>query len=137
MMPESLIKFGLDASLRDLCNYISQTGAVKVNYQSIGVAELEVEKNVAMHIYRIVQELLNNVLKHAAASEAVVQVAYSGGHFNITVEDNGEGFDTNRSFNGMGWNNIRNRVNSLKGSMDVQSVQQKGTSVFVEFNLAS
>ena len=139
MMPESLIKFGLDAALQDMCNYIQQTGALKINYQSLGLQGLSVDKNIAIHIYRIVQELLNNILKHAKATEAIVQVAYTNGLFSITTEDNGAGFDiavlNKQSSNGMGWSSIRNRINSLKGNIDVQSSAQKGTSVFIEFNI--
>ncbi|MGB8190285.1 MAG: sensor histidine kinase [Chitinophagaceae bacterium] len=141
MMPESLIKFGLDAALRDMCNYVQQSGALKVSYQSLGLSGLSVDVNVAIHIYRIVQELLNNVMKHAKATEALVQLGYSDGQFLITVEDNGHGFDAGSrngaSAGGMGWTNTQNRVDALKGSMDVQSSPQKGTSVFIEFKLAS
>ena len=142
MMPESLMKFGLDAALQDMCDYVQQSGALKTSYQSLGLKNLSVDKNVAIHIYRIVQELLNNVMKHAKATEAIVQVGYNNGHFSITVEDNGHGFNTvflesPDSAKGMGWASIRNRVHSLKGNMDVQSSAQKGTSVFIEFNIAS
>lgn len=142
MMPESLIKFGLDDALRDMCNYVQQSGALKVSYQSLGLKGLSVDKNVAIHIYRIVQELLNNVMKHAKATETIVQVGFNNGHFSITVEDNGHGFNTvflktPESMKGMGWANIRNRVHALRGNMDVQSSPQKGTSVFIEFNIAS
>ncbi|HYF32082.1 MAG TPA: tetratricopeptide repeat protein [Chitinophagaceae bacterium] len=142
MMPESLMKFGLDDALRDMCNYVQQSGALKVSYQSLGLKNVSVDKNVAIHIYRIVQELLNNVMKHAKATAAIVQVGYNNGHFSITVEDNGHGFNTAfleraESTKGMGWANIRNRVHALKGNMDVQSSAQKGTSVFIEFNIAA
>ena len=139
MMPESLIKFGLDASLQDMCNYVQESTGIKVDYQSLGLKGLTIEKNIATHIYRIIQELLNNTMKHAKATEAVVQVAYDNQHFSITVEDNGKGFDTIAtggipSRSGMGWQNIQNRIISLKGTMDVQSSANKGTSVLVEFN---
>ena len=142
MMPESLIKFGLDTALRDMCNYVQQAGALKASYQSLGLENISIDKNIAINIYRIVQELLNNIMKHAKATEALVQVAYNNGHFSITVEDNGSGFDTsiiNKSKEqaGMGWASIQNRVDSLKGKMDVQSSVQKGTSVLIEFNITS
>ncbi len=142
MMPESLIKFGLDTALQDMCNYVQQTGALKVNYRSLGLQGRSVDQNIAINIYRIVQELLNNIMKYAKASEAMVQVAYGNNNFSVTVEDNGIGFDTailevEGQGHGMGWSSIRNRVNALKGTLDVQSSAQKGTSVFIEFNIQS
>lgn len=142
MMPESLINFGLDVALQDMCNYVQQSGALKVSYQGLGLQNLLVDKNIAINVYRIVQELLNNIMRHAKATEAIVQVGYNEGHFSITVEDNGAGFDssiikeqTQRA--GIGWSSIQNRVNALKGSIDVQSSPQKGTSVLIEFNVNS
>lgn len=139
MMPESLIKFGLDASLKDMCNYVQQSSTLKISYQGLGLENVSIDKNIAIHIYRIVQELLNNIMKHAKATEALVQVSYSKGHFAVTVEDNGSGFDTGllNKNKGMGWSSIQNRVDSLKGTMDVQSSAEKGTSVLIEFNLTS
>jgi two-component system, NarL family, sensor kinase len=137
MMPESLIKFGLNTALKDMCNYVEQSATLKVSYQSIGLENASIDKNTAIHIYRIVQELLNNIMKHAKATEAVVQVSFSKGLFSITVEDNGSGFDTSilNKHDGMGWSSIQNRVRSLDGAMDVQSSVHKGTSVLIEFNI--
>jgi two-component system NarL family sensor kinase len=140
MMPESLIKFGLDAALEDMCDYVQQNGAIKVNYQSFGIKDLSIDKNVAVNIYRIVQELLNNITKHSKATAVLVQAGYNDGHFSITVEDNGTGFNTELLKKdvvekGIGWINIQNRVDSLKGKIDVQSSSQKGTSVFIEFTI--
>lgn len=140
MMPDTLDKFGLDAALHDMCRYMQQSGALEVNYRSLGLKELKPEKNISMNIYRIIQELLNNIVKHAKATEAIVQVTFSQPHFSITVEDNGRGFDTGLLNNGherpgMGWNNIQNRVSALKGTMDIQSSAQGGTSVLIEFTV--
>ncbi len=67
-MPEALVKFGLDTALKDFCNDINQSGALQVSYQSIGMANVEIEQTTAITIYRIVQELINNTMKHAAAN---------------------------------------------------------------------
>ena len=67
MMPEALVKFGLDTALKDFCNDINQSGALQVSYQSIGVENAVIEQTTAITIYRIVQELINNTMKHAAA----------------------------------------------------------------------
>jgi len=112
MMPEALVKFGLDTALKDYCNDINQTGALQVTYQSIDLAGSFVEQTTGITIYRIVQELINNILKHAATKTAIVQVSRSGNELSVTVEDTGKGFDLDilKQGRGMGWSNIQNRV---------------------------
>ena len=137
MMPEALVKFGLDTALKDFCNDINQTGALQVTYQSIGLANTPVEQTTAITIYRIVQELINNTMKHAAAVSAIVQLSLLDGKMSITVEDNGKGFDTTilHKTKGIGWSNIQNRVEFLKGILDVKADEAKGTSVHIEINI--
>jgi two-component system, NarL family, sensor kinase len=137
MMPESLVKFGLDTALKDFCNDIHKSGALQVNYQSIGLEGTPLEQTTAITIYRIVQELIGNTLKHAAAKTAIVQVTKSNNQFAVTVEDDGKGFDTTilKQSKGIGWTNIQHRVDFLKGKLDVSSEAGKGTSVHIEFNI--
>jgi len=134
MMPEALVRFGLHTALKDFCNEINQSGALQISYQSIGLENEQVEQTRAVNIYRIVQELINNTLKHAAAKTAIVQVSKKGDSFSITVEDDGKGFDPKlvQEAKGIGWTNIRSRVEYMKGSIDVQSEPGKGVSVHVE-----
>jgi two-component system, NarL family, sensor kinase len=137
MMPEALVKFGLDTALKDFCNDINQSGALQVSYQSMGLQNAAIEQTSAITIYRIVQELINNTIKHAAAKTAIVQVTQAGKKLAVTVEDDGKGFDVSilDKSRGIGWDNIQNRVEFLKGKMDVQSVKEKGTSVHIEFDI--
>lgn len=134
MMPEALVKYGLDTALKDFCNDINQSGAVKVIYQSVGMEGVQIEQTASITLYRIVQELVNNILKHATATQAVVQLNKLNGTITITVEDDGNGFDTSilQQRKGMGWSNILSRVEFMKGVMDVQSESGKGTSVHIE-----
>lgn len=136
MMPEALVKFGLDTALRDFCSDINRSGALQVNYQSIGMEGATVEQTTAITIYRIVQELINNVIKHASASNAIVQVSRTNEQIAITVEDDGKGFDPEilKGARGIGWHNIQSRVEYLRGRVDVQSAPGRGTSVMVEIN---
>ena len=136
MMPEALVKFGLDTALKDFCNDINQSGALQINYQSIGMENQSIEQTSAIAIYRIVQELINNTMKHAAAKTAIVQVSKTNGAISITVEDDGKGFNPVilQDSKGIGWSNIQSRVEYLKGKLDVQSEPGKGTSVHIELN---
>ena len=137
MMPESLLKFGLDTALKDFCNHINKTGAVQIDYLSLGLANASINQTVAITIYRIVQELINNTLKHARAETVIVQITKTEHQLTITVEDDGEGFDTLilKKSQGMGWTNIQHRVEFLKGNLNVDSEYSKGTSVHIEFNV--
>ncbi len=137
MMPEALVKFGLDTALKDFCNEIQQSGALYISYQSIGLQNLKINQTVEITVYRIVQELVNNIMKHAAAKNAIVQVTKMNEHLAVTVEDDGRGFDITilKKAKGIGWNSIENRVEFLKGKLDIDSQTDKGTSVHIEINV--
>ncbi len=137
MMPEALVKFGLDTALKDFCNDISNSGALQVSYQSIGVENAKIDQTTAITIYRIVQELINNTMKHAVAQTALVQLSKAENQMSVTVEDDGKGFDTAMlsGSRGIGWSSIQNRVEFLKGKLDVHSQPGKGTSVLIELTV--
>ncbi len=136
MMPEMLTKFGLDEALKEYCNTINATKLIVLKYQSHGM-ENRLDKSTEIIIYRIVQELLNNTMKHAAATEAFVQIIREGDRLNVVVEDNGKGFDTNLPENdkGAGLANVSSRVEYLKGRLDINAEPGKGTLVNIEFNI--
>lgn len=136
MMPEMLTKFGLDEALKDYCSSVNATRLLAVKYQSMGM-DTRLDNTTEIIIYRVVQELLNNILKHAAASETFVQLIRDNSRLNIVVEDNGKGFDTALLENnkGAGWTNIRSRVEYLKGRLDIHSEPGKGTLVNIELNV--
>ncbi|MBS1663811.1 MAG: sensor histidine kinase [Bacteroidetes bacterium] len=139
MMPEALVKFGLNTALKDFCNDITGSGALTVTYQSMGLEDGKpIDQTTSITIYRIVQELINNSLKHASAKTAIVQVSRGDNDtLSITVEDDGKGFDTTalKTSGGIGWTSITNRVEFLKGKWDIQSTPGKGTSVLIEIPL--
>jgi signal transduction histidine kinase len=137
MMPESLVRFGLDTALKDYCTSVSKSGALQVSYQSIGLANYTFDQTMAISVYRIIQELIGNTLKHGAAKNAIVQVTKSDNLLAVTVEDDGKGFDTNmiELSKGIGYTNIKNRVDFLKGKLDINSEEGKGTSVHIEFEI--
>ena len=104
----------------------------------MGSPNLErLDKATEIIIYRVIQELLNNILKHAEASEIFIQLIRENNRLNLVVEDNGKGFDTALLENskGAGWTNIRSRVEYLKGQLDIHSGPGKGTLVNIEFNI--
>lgn len=137
MMPEALLKFGLHAALKDFCTGISSSGTLRVIFQSHDAEQLPLSQTASVTLYRVVQELLNNTLKHAAATEALVQLNREGATIHLTVEDNGRGFDTSQLLHakGMGWQNIKNRLDYLNARFEIQSAPGKGTSVNIEMDI--
>ncbi len=136
MMPEGLVSYGLDEALKQYCSSINTNGMLRVTYQSVGLSNRMADA-VEITAYRIIQELVNNVLKHAAATECTVQVIRDERRLNIVVEDNGRGFDMKslEEKKGAGWVNIRARVDYLKGQLELNSEPGEGTQVNIEFNI--
>lgn len=134
LMPESLINFGLETALNDLCEFYSRKN-LDIDFQTI-----DIKKNlplpIQLNIYRIVQELLANAIKHAEASSILLQCSQSTENFLITIEDNGKGFDKNieQTTKSMGLRNLKNRVNYLKGTMEISSDTQ-GTTINIELSI--
>lgn len=134
LMPESLLNFGLETALDDLCEFYIRKD-LEIDFQAIGI-EKKVPLNIQLNIYRIAQELLANAVKHAQATSILLQCSQSGENFLITIEDNGNGFEkeVEKTTKSMGFHNLRNRVNYLKGKMEVNSDHQ-GTTINIELNI--
>jgi two-component system, NarL family, sensor kinase len=132
MMPEALVNMGLQQALQDYCDGLSEAQGVTIHTEFHGL-EQRFEPSVEIVLYRVVQELLNNVVKHAEATRIVAQVIRQHNEMSITVEDNGKGFDvlTLDQLPTAGLRNIRSRVNYLHGQLDIQSVPGKGTSIHI------
>lgn len=136
LMPEALVKFGLNEALRDFCNTIQSSSKITVDYQNIGV-DRKLNNTAEVFVYRIVQELVNNAIKHSKSSEIMVQLALSEAKTSITVEDNGIGYDKEivQNKKGSGLDNIKYRVNYLNGTIDTRTSINNGTSVNIELNV--
>ncbi len=136
LMPESLIQLGLVAALKDLCLRFSNEKTV-IEFQEFGTKK-DISESKQITIYRIIQELINNALKYANATEILVNCSQHENTFLITVEDNGLGFDTKKAnfFEGMGLKNIKNRVDFLKGELEIDSQPQTGTVFNIELNVS-
>lgn len=134
LMPESLLKLSLEHALKDLCVANSNL-KTKIEFQYL-IQKPNLPKNYEIVIYRIIQELLNNALKYANASQILVSCSQNRDTFFITVEDNGIGFTIDEKNNGgMGLRNIKNRVEFLKGKLEIESIVGKGTSAYIELKI--
>ena len=137
LMPENLIKFGLDSALRDFCEDITQSGVVQLRYISIGLKGEEIDQTTAISLYRIIQELVNNILKHAEAKQALVQLTKNENLILLDVEDDGKGFDHSKMLlsTGIGWTNIKSRLEYLNAKVTLNSAPGKGSSIHIEVQL--
>jgi two-component system, NarL family, sensor kinase len=135
LVPETLSKLGLDLALKDLCFVMSNT-LVKIHYSSTEISP-KILSSQQVTIFRIVQELINNALKHANCTEIIIDCSQNKELFLITVEDNGIGFivtDFN-SFTGLGLKSIKNRVELLNGNFEIKSIVSKGTVFNIELQV--
>ncbi|QXV63837.1 sensor histidine kinase [Mucilaginibacter sp. 21P] len=134
LLPETLLKFGLEVALKDLCEFYMRDG-LHIDFQAFHI-EKDIPLNIQLNIYRIVQELLFNAIKHAHANNVLIQCSQNDSIFFITVEDDGAGFDTKilKDRKGMGLANLKNRVSYLKGKFELRSVINEGTTVNIELN---
>ncbi|OOQ61703.1 tetratricopeptide repeat-containing sensor histidine kinase [Mucilaginibacter pedocola] len=137
MMPETLMKLSLNEALQDYCRQADESGLVPVSYHSMGMENIELDNTIKISVYRVVQELITNTLKHADAQSIIVQLIAKDGTLQVTVEDDGKGFDTQQAdfAMGIGYKNIRSRIDALKGKLDVESGEGQGTSVYIEIPL--
>ncbi len=137
MMPGSLIRFGLIPALQDYTSKLKSGKKLSVDIIDFGIPE-HLDDSISLNAYRIVQELLNNVIKHSGAHEVLVQLTVKDKQLNIMVEDDGKGFDVDLARqNGIGLKNIISRVNYLNGQIHFDSEKGKGTNIMIDFPLAS
>lgn len=135
MMPESLRFEGLARALSDLCRYMS-TVNVQVVFQNLGIKDYYPEQ-LRISIYRVIQELLANAIKHANATKVIVQCSELDGWLFVTVEDNGRGMEQkeDKQEKGLGLINIQNRISLLNGTIETLSQPNEGTTINIQIPL--
>ena len=136
MMPEVLIKIGLLQAVQELCNSVSAGKLLRATLQSYGM-EKRLNASTEIMLFRIIQELLNNIIKHAKATEAIIQFNKEGNRLSIIVEDNGQGFNLAETGDGAkaGLASVESRVTYLNGKFSIDSQKETGTTVMMDFLL--
>jgi len=133
LSPGILIKKGLEAALKDFINQIEETGQIKMNLSFSVQSGLDVLQS--LHLYRMIQELIHNTIKHSKATMIEIQLKETRGKIYLLYADNGLGVSTknkgNKSF-GLGLGSLKNRTEMLGGKMDSSTVK-KGIEYFFEF----
>lgn len=136
LMPDLLKKYGLEESLLDYAARMTNPN-LEVSTQFLHyTGRLSEEQQLI--IYRIIQELVNNAVKHAHADQILIQVVEEDDKLAVTVEDNGQGFDVQsaQEKKSAGLLNIQSRISFLKGNLDIQSSSQLGTTVEIDFPIS-
>lgn len=133
LMPDLLLEEGLNKAVYYYAKSIEENTGVAVTMQSFG-EPAELPQNFVLFLYRGIQELIQNVVKHAQASQVLIQVIYGNEALNITVEDDGKGFATDTE-EGLGIKSLRNRTKLYNGTLNIESKPGAGTSVTLDFVL--
>jgi signal transduction histidine kinase len=137
LMPEILLQEGLAKASTLFCERLRKGHSLEINTEIWGKVR-RLSGDVELTAYRIIQELLHNILKHAGATQALVQIVFHESQLCITVEDNGRGMPVNATSNeGIGLKTIRERVKLMNGQIDTVSTPGQGTSVYIELDLAA
>ncbi len=133
MMPEILLQEGLVEAVAYFCHTVASNKSTRIYFQTVGTIQ---KFNPAFELttYRIVQELIHNILKHAQATEALVQMSFNEELFDLTIEDNGIGIpeDAITRTRGMGLKSIEDRLRTINGKMTIQKLQGHGTGIYLE-----
>lgn len=131
LQPSSLQNLGLIPALNDLINRFDDEKFPVIDFQYYDVPQ-KIDKMIAITIYRIVQELITNTIKHAQASEILIQLNFDDNDVVLQYEDDGIGIDPRKvGHHGMGLENIKSRVNYLHGQITVDSNHGEGFSVMI------
>ncbi|MCU0441772.1 MAG: sensor histidine kinase [Bacteroidia bacterium] len=132
LMPAVLINKGIGGALAELISNLSKASKLHIDYYADPLDGLKPEQEI--HLFRIIQELLNNAVKYAEATELHLTLHIEGNALKVMVSDNGKGFDTKlvTTGTGNGWHNISTRTRLLNGVLDIESAPKQGTSVFIE-----
>lgn len=132
LVPELLIRQSLPDAVETFCELIRKGNSVYIEFQSWG-SFTALPAAYCFAVYRIVQELVHNIIKHAGATGVLIQLRHQDNLLCLTVEDNGTGFDPEGEYKGMGLKSIRGRIQELGGQISFTSRAGEGTSVEVEF----
>lgn len=131
LAPEFVLKEGLACAIDSFCHRIRK-GGFPLDFYVVGEIP-RFCKNAELVLYRTVQEAVNNIVKHASATEGLVQIESNGETLLITVEDNGKGFDPDyQESKGIGLDGLRDRISLLGGTVEIKSSLGMGTSVNIE-----
>ena len=134
LSPDFIRELGLPGAIGQQVHFLQKTGLYQASLTVMG-NEYKNQTQEELVVFRIVQELLNNIVKHADATAVEINMLYQPDKLTITVSDNGKGFDTNKESNtgkGLGLQNMLSRMSLIKGYITVNSAPGMGTKAIIE-----
>lgn len=131
LSPGILEEFGYTTAIEGLVNKLNDTKTMHIKLVIFGINH-RLKKDYELALYRITQELLNNVMKHAEAANVSLQIGYRDDKIILMIEDDGKGFDVTAHKEGYGLKNLDARTKLLQGTMMIDSLPGNGTSVLIE-----
>lgn len=137
MMPNTLIKLGLASAVREFITKLGNAPTLKVDLEIVGM-DNRLDNQVESVLYRVIQEIVNNIIKHAKASQISMQLVRHETELNVMIEDNGVGFDASNidEFDGLGLKGIKTRIELLDGSVHFDSTPGRGTTVIIDIPIS-
>lgn len=130
LMPTVLRDFGIKVAIEEICRQLSRTTNFRCEFAGL---DTKIPKYLEKALYRIVQELAMNLIKHADATKASLKLSINKEEILVRVEDNGKGFDASniKGNDGIGLQSIKNKLHFLKGELDISSTPGNGTIVYI------
>ncbi|MFN3488880.1 MAG: sensor histidine kinase [Emticicia sp.] len=137
LVPSTLEEFGLILSIDEFIQKVHLASTTSFTFSHEGIAEKQrFDKKIELTIYRLIQELVNNALKHAEAQEITLKLTIEDNKIIFIFTDNGKGFDfaaiRNNPKSGLGLRNMESRLSVINGAIDIQSSIGKGTTTTIE-----
>lgn len=137
LMPITLERKGLSQALEELFCKVEEANRIQVD-RLIADAGVTFDKNIQIQIYRVIQEIIHNSLKHATATRIIFRLEVKDKYIKIVIADNGRGFNqlkVVKEHNGLGLHNIFSRIEMLNGDMYLETGEGKGVSYTLEIPL--
>ena len=134
MMPKALNDLGVVAAIEDMLNKSLNPVNINFNFETFGITE-RLKQNIEITLFRVCQELINNIIKHSKANQASVQLFKSGNNIMLIVEDNGIGMNTSKISEGIGLMNISSRLDTVSGKVNFEPSPNSGTLATVKIPL--
>jgi signal transduction histidine kinase len=139
LMPDVITQYGLIQAIESYLERIRGSDRLKTDFQHYADFG-DIDNSIKVTVYRIVQELTRNIIKHSGATECLIQINRHESNLSLVVEDNGGGFDVFEHSHvekpeGIGLQSIYSRINLMDGKIDIQSELNSGTSVNIDIPL--
>jgi two-component system CheB/CheR fusion protein len=143
LRPSAIEELGLTDAIGTFAREWSRHYGIPAEFHSMGMGRLELDPEADTHLYRIAQEALNNIVKHANAKKVNILLEHTDGEVILIVEDDGKGFNrqeakrTRKSGKGLGLNGMEERASLIGGAVEIESAPGSGTTIFARIPLRS